>query len=76
MSYNLYKSNKLKKLIWITKSTLFTKLLMLKSYQKPIKYVFYNFLSINMTNNYYQKHKEKLRKEAYERYENLFEEKK
>ena len=29
-----------------------------------------------MTNNYYQKHKEKLRKEAYERYENLFEEKK
>ena len=29
-----------------------------------------------MTNNYYQKHKEKLRKEACERYQNLFEEKK
>ena len=29
-----------------------------------------------MTNNYYQKHKEKLRKEAWERHQNLFEEKK
>ena len=34
------------------------------------------FLYINVTNNYYQKHKEKLRKEACERYQNLFEEKK
>ena len=29
-----------------------------------------------MTTNYYQKHKEKLRKEARERYQNLSEEKK
>ena len=29
-----------------------------------------------MTNNYYQKHKKKLRKEALERYLNLFEEEK
>ena len=29
-----------------------------------------------MTNNYYQKHKEKLRKEAHERYQNLSEEEK
>ena len=29
-----------------------------------------------MTNNHYQKHKEKLRKEAHERYQNLSEEEK
>ena len=29
-----------------------------------------------MANNYYKKHKEKLRKEAWERYQNLLEEKK
>ena len=29
-----------------------------------------------MTKNYYQKHKQKLRKEACERYQNLFEKKK
>ena len=31
------------------------------------------FLYIKMTDNYYQKHKEKLEKEACERYQNLFE---
>ena len=29
-----------------------------------------------MTNNYHQKHKERLKKEACERYQNLYEEKK
>ena len=34
------------------------------------------FLYIKMTNNYYQRHKERLRQEAHKRYQNLPEEKK
>ena len=51
--------------------------LILKHIQKLIIYFFINFfLYIKMTNNYYQKHKERLRKEARERYESLTEEEK
>ena len=42
-----------------------------KGYIKLIKYVFKFFLYIKMLNNYYQKHKENLQKEACERYQNL-----
>ena len=42
-----------------------------KGYIKLIKYVFKFFLYIKMLNNHYQKHKEKLQKEACERYQNL-----
>ena len=42
-----------------------------KGYIKLIKYVFKFFLYTKMLNNYYQKHKEKLQKEACERYQNL-----
>ena len=42
-----------------------------KGYIKLIKYVFKFFLYIKMLNNYYQKRKEKLQKEACERYQNL-----
>ena len=54
------------------------KILMKKNLMKKVnvnkktnKNIFCNFsfLSINMKNNYYQKHKEKLRKEARERYQ-------
>ena len=34
------------------------------------------FLYIKMTNNYYQQHKEKLRKESREKYQNITEEEK
>ena len=34
------------------------------------------FLYIKMTNKYYQKHKERLQKEARKKYQNLFEEEK
>ena len=49
----------------------------LKLSLKLIKNIFdnYFFLYIKMKNNYYQKHKEKLWKEAHETYENLTEEK-
>ena len=40
-----------------------------------MKNIFINFfLYIKITNNYYQKHKERLRKEAREKYQNLSEE--
>ena len=48
-----------------------------KAYKKTVKifsHIF--FLYIKMLNNYYQKHKEKLRKEACERYKNLSEKEK
>ena len=42
-----------------------------------MKNIFINFfLYIKITNNYYQKHKERLRKEAREKYQNLSEEEK
>ena len=46
--------------------------------KKLIAIFFYSFfpLYIEMTNNYYQKLKEKLQKEVTERYQNLFEEEK
>ena len=46
----------------------------MKAYNK----IFLNFFSlyIKITTNYYQKRKEKLRKEARERYQSLFEEEK
>ena len=48
-----------------------------KHIKKLIKIFVYNFfLYIKMTNKYYQKQKEKLRKEARERYQNLSEEEK
>ena len=50
--------------------------LILKVYKKLIKYLQFFFLYIKMTNNYYQKQKERLQKEALEKYQNLFEEKK
>ena len=37
---------------------------------------FFFFLHIKMADNYYQKHKERLRKKARERYQNLLEEEK
>ena len=40
-----------------------------EAYEKILFIIF--FLYIKMTTNYYQKHKEKLRKEAQERYQNL-----
>ena len=40
------------------------------------KYFYKFFLYIKIRNNYYQKHKEKLRKESQERYQNLSEEEK
>ena len=45
-----------------------------KAYTKYFLQIF--FLYIKMTTNYYQKHKEKLRKEARERCQNLSEEEK
>ena len=42
-----------------------------------MKNIFINFfLYIKITNNYYQKHMERLRKEAREKYQNLSEEEK
>ena len=51
--------------------------LIFKAYKKTDKTFFYIFfLYIKMTNNYYQKHKEKLSKKTRERHQNLSEEKK
>ena len=45
--------------------------------KKGLKNIFYNFFPyIKMVNKYYQKHKERLQKEARERYKNFFEEEK
>ena len=59
------------------KKTLMKDFLMKKILIKKIKKdsIFF-FLYIKMTNNYYQKHKEQLRKEARERYQNLSKEEK
>ena len=43
---------------------------------KYIKNIIYNFLDIKMANDYYQKHEERFRKEACERYQNPSEEEK
>ena len=51
--------------------------LIFKAYNKTEKIFVYNFfLYVKMKNNYYQKHKEKLPKEARVRYQNLSDEKK
>ena len=48
-----------------------------KAYKKLIKYFSWVFfLYIKMVNNYYQKHKEKLSKQARERHQNFSEEEK
>ena len=48
--------------------------LIYKAYKKTDEIFLYNFFYISkMTNDYYQKNKEKLRKEARERYQNLSE---
>ena len=50
--------------------------LIFKAYKKKlIKYFFIIFLYTKVTNNYYQKYKEKLSKKAREKYQNLSEEK-
>ena len=46
-----------------------------KYYQKLIKHFLYFFLYIKMTNNYYQKHKGRLRKETHKKHQNLSEDK-
>ena len=59
------------------KKTLMKDFLMKKILIKKIKKdLIFFFLYIKMTNNYYQKHKEQLRKEARERYQNLSKEEK
>ena len=61
-SYNLHKLNELK--------------LNFKAYEKTNKTFFkFFFLYMKMTNKYYEKHKEKLQKEAREIYQNVSEEK-
>ena len=54
------------------------KLLMKQIQMKKIQKYFFNlfFIYIKMTNNYHQKNKEMLQKEARERYQNLSEEEK
>ena len=59
------------------KKTLMKDFLMKKILIKKIKKdLIFFFLYIKMTNNYYQEHKEQLRKEARERYQNLSKEEK